>query len=177
MCYEEGNYPKHGHRHSKHGYHRPKHGGFCFPFTGRDIGKMKQMAGHFMKNFMGGFGRYVPYNSEDLGDSYLITIPLPGRTKENVEVSLIGRNLNIKAKKPKIIEKEESAEKAKEESESHPFPWRGFTFIDVNMDIQLPADADEDSISSKIANGLLRIKLGKKPAKNINIDDEGSTQF
>lgn len=172
MCHEGRDHPKHRH-------HHPKYGGFCFPFTGRDIGKIKQMAGHFMKNFMGGFGRYVPYNSEDLGDSYLITIPLPGRTKEDVEVSLIGRNLNIKAKRPKIIEKEESAEKARDESESHPFPfpWRGFTFIDVNMDIQLPADADEDSISSKIANGLLRIKLGKKPAKSINIDDEGSTQF
>jgi HSP20 family molecular chaperone IbpA len=42
------------------------------------------------------------------------------------------------------------------------------------MDIPLPADANEDSIVSKMANGLLRIRIGKKPAKPININEEGS---
>ena len=39
------------------------------------------------------------------------------------------------------------------------------------MDIPLPADADENSITSKMANGLLRIRVGKKPAKPIDINE------
>ncbi|KKM71779.1 hypothetical protein LCGC14_1427250, partial [marine sediment metagenome] len=46
----------------------------------------------------------------------------------------------------------------------------GFTFIDVNMDIALPADADTDTIVSKMANGLLKITFGKKPAKKIDVN-------
>ncbi len=47
---------------------------------------------------------HIPYNIEDLGDSYLITVPLAGRTKEDVIVSLINKHLNIKAAKPQIPE-------------------------------------------------------------------------
>ena len=34
------------------------------------------------------------------------------------------------------------------------------------------ADADENTVSSKMANGLLKITVVKKPAKNINISEE-----
>jgi len=40
------------------------------------------------------------------------------------------------------------------------------------MDIPLPADADENTISSKLTNGLLRITIGKKLAKKIDINEE-----
>jgi len=70
---------------------RMMHG--CIPINPRDIAKMKRMAHHFMKDFMGG---YIHHNIEDLGSVYLITIPLPGRTKEDVKVSLINKNLNVR---------------------------------------------------------------------------------
>jgi HSP20 family molecular chaperone IbpA len=37
------------------------------------------------------------------------------------------------------------------------------------MDIELHENADLDSIKSVMANGLLRIKVGKKPAKKVDI--------
>ncbi len=142
----------------------------CFPFNPQQIQNMKKMAHHFMRGFM---GNQIPHNIEDLGESYLITVPLAGRTKEDVKVSLINKNLNIKAEKPKIPEKEGIKEKPEEEQSGNeccaPNFGKGFTFIDVNMDIHLPADADTDTILSKMANGLLKITFGKKPAKTIDV--------
>jgi len=139
-------------------------------FTPQDIAKMKSMAGHFMKNFMGHFGNYIPHNIEDVGEMYLITVPLPGRTKEEVKVSIINKIINITASKPNIPEREGAEQKPKRKGSS--FPGMGFRFIDVNIDVPLPADADENLVSSKMANGLLRITVNKKPAKNIDINDE-----
>lgn len=156
-------------RHHEHGYK-----GFagCFNFSPQDIAKMRRMARHFMHGFL---GSHIPFNVEDLGDSYLITVPLAGRTKEDVKVSLINTNLNIKADKPKIPEREQIKEKPKEKESTQdfcpPFFRKGFTFIDVDMDIPLPVDADTDTLISKMANGLLKITMSKKPAKNIDISE------
>ena len=147
----------------------PPHGQFCF--SPGDIAKMKHMAGHFMKGFMHQMGSFIPYNIDDLGTEYLITIPLPGRTKEDVKVSLINKNINVEAKKPEVSEKE-GKESKESPNECCGIPFRGFRFIDVNMDIPLPVDADENSVSSKMGNGLLRIMVAKKPARNINISEE-----
>jgi HSP20 family molecular chaperone IbpA len=158
--------------HGPHGHHGRKGMFGCFPFDPQMMHKMKRMAKHFMRGFM---GNQIPYNLEDLGDSYLITVPLAGRTKEDVKVSLLTNNLNIKAEKPKIPEREKLKEKPEEEGSPNeccgPSFWKGFTFIDVNMDIPLPAGADTETIVSKMANGLLKITFGKKPAKKIDISD------
>ena len=62
----------------------------CHPPMGlRGMHGLGKMAGHFMKQFMGQCGCGIPHNVEDLGDSYLLTVPLPGRTKDQVKVSLI----------------------------------------------------------------------------------------
>ena len=152
-------------------HHHPKYMHGSFNFSPRDIARMKNMAGRFMRGFM---GAGVPHNVEDLGDSYLITVLLAGRKKEDVQVSLIDNHLNVKAGKPVIPEYEGRETKNKSEEEEFCFPGHGFSFIEVDMDIPLPPDADTDSISSKMANGLLRITLGKKPAKHIDIHTEGS---
>ena len=80
-------------------HHGPKGFAGCFIFGLQDIRKMKHMAKHFMHGFM---GSHIPFNLEDLEDFYLITVPLAGRTKEDVKVSLINKHINIKADKPKI---------------------------------------------------------------------------
>jgi len=157
-----------GPRHHGKGYGPGQMHG-CMPFNPRDIAKMKQMAHQFMGSFMGG-GDYIHHNIEDLGSEYLIIVPLPGRTKEDVKVSLINKHLNIKANKPKVPEHEKVTEEPKKQG--FPFMFKGFRFIDVNMDVPLPADADENKITSKMTNGLLRVIIGKKPAKPIDITDE-----
>ena len=150
-------------------HHHVPYGQFCF--SPNDVARMKQVAGHFMKGFMQQMGSYIPHNIDDLVTEYLITVPLPGRTKEEVKVSLINKNINVEAKKPNISEKEGKDVKETQE-ECCGFFTRGFRFIDVNMDIPLPADADENTVSSKMGNGLLKILVTKKPAKNININEE-----
>ena len=161
--------------HGSHGPHGMKGMMGCFPFSPEQMHKMKHMAKHFMRSFMGGQGSHIPHNIEDLGENYLITVPLAGRTKEDVKVALINNHLNIKAAKPKIPELEKVEEKPEGEVSNKnccsPQFLKGFTFVDVDMDIPLPVDADVDSIVSKMANGLLKITVGKKPAKNIDISD------
>jgi len=144
----------------------PRHMHGCMPFNPRDIAKMKRMAHQFMGGFM---GDYIHHNIEDLGSEYLIIVPLPGRVKDDVTVSLINKHLNIKANKPKVPEHEKVTEEPRKQG--FPFMFKGFTFIDVNMDVPLPADADEN----KMTNGLLRVIIGKLPqpvAKPIDISEE-----
>ncbi|MFW9821896.1 MAG: Hsp20/alpha crystallin family protein [Candidatus Thorarchaeota archaeon] len=173
----QDNRPPHGHQ-NPHGPHGPgeHHGrrgmGGCYSFDPRMMQKMMGMAKHFMRGFM---GNHIPHNLEDLGESYLITVPLAGRTKEEVKVSLLDNHLNIKADKPKIPELEKVKEPTEEGTASNeccgPSFWKGFTFIEVDMDIVLPADADTETIVSKMANGLLKITFGKKPPKKIDISE------
>jgi HSP20 family molecular chaperone IbpA len=154
----------------KHNIHGYKGFAGCFNFSPQDIAKMKRMAKHFMHGFLGN----IPFNVEDLGDSYLITVPLAGRTKEDVKLSLINKHINIKTSKPKIPEREHLKEPKEKESTQDfhpPFFRKGFTFIEVDMDIPLPVDADTDTLVSKMANGLLKITMNKKPAKNIDISE------
>jgi HSP20 family molecular chaperone IbpA len=144
----------------------------CFSFGPKDIAKMKSMAKHFMHGFM---GSHIPFNVDDLGDFYLITIPLAGRTKDDVKVSLINKNLNIKADKPEIPEKGDLKEKSDEKKSVQdccmPFFRKGFSFIEVDMDLPLPADADTETLISKMANGLLKITMNKKPARKIDVSE------
>ena len=153
-------------------YHGQKGFAGCFNFSPHDIAKMRRMAKHFMHGFM---GSHIPFNVEDLGDFYLITVPLAGRVKDDVKVSLINKHLNIKADKPKIPERESLKEKPEEENSAQdwcmPFFKRGFTFVEVNMDIPLPVDANTETLFSKMANGLLKITMSKKPAKKIDISE------
>ena len=140
-----------------------------FPFAHGFAPFMKKIAQH-VDECMGKFGSWVPYNLEDRGDGYLITVPLPGRTKEEVTVSLIGNNLNIKAAKPKT----EGESKEESGHPRHPFMRFFFSFMEVDMDIPLPANANLDSIKSVMANGLLKVKIGKKPSKKIDVNDAGN---
>ena len=158
----------HGHRHAGHpqGFNFGAMCG-CSP---KDMKMFGQMARKWMHAFMGGYEGGVPYNLEDKGDHYLISVPLSGRTKEDVKVSLINNTLNVKAEKPKFDEEDTKSDDKKAEG-AIPFTAHFFRFVKVDMDIQLPADADKDTIKSLMQNGLLRIKVGKKPPKNIDVDD------
>jgi len=145
----------------------------CEPhFRGKGMPPFMHMFRKHIKNCFQMFGGGIPYNVEDLGESYTITIPLAGRTKEDVKVSLINNYLNIKAPKPEFAQKKSQGTEAQEKDPG--FLWKMFLFIDVNIDIPLPADANIEAIKSAMSNGVLKIKIGKKPSKNINIDDENN---
>ena len=168
MCNEYGHGPEHKHSHGCY----PKAFVGCMPF-GRH-GPM-QLKGNLFKHLKGclqGFVSNILYNIEDLGENYLITVLLPGRTKDDVKVSLINGYINVKAPKPKLAKKANETEV--ETEDIHSFLRKTFIFIDVDMDIPLPPGADADVIKSAMSNGLLKIKVGKKPAKNIDVSDENN---
>ncbi len=150
-------------------------GNCCDPKAmGGNIPNMMKMFKHHAGNFMRHQGNFIPYNLEKRDDGYLITVPLSGRTKGDVKVSLYNKTINIKAEKPKV--EEEKKEEAEGDKNLHgaSFFRNFFNFIKVDLNIPLPPDADEDDIKSVMANGLLKIKVGKKPARTINVDDENN---
>jgi len=172
MCDEHGfRTPRARHPHAEHPFGMGL--GAMFGCGPEDMKRMGQMARKWMHAFMGGYEGGVPYNLEDKGEHYLVSVPLAGRTKEDVKVSLINNTLNVKADKPKFDGEEPKKEEKKAEGPI-PFTANFFRFVKVDMDIQLPTDADKDSIKSLMQNGLLKIKVGKKPPTNINISDENN---
>ncbi|MBY9007402.1 MAG: Hsp20/alpha crystallin family protein [Candidatus Lokiarchaeota archaeon] len=143
-------------------------------FLNMDMGHMaKKIMGH-VKHCMSNFEGWVPYNIEENENNYLITIPLPGLSKDDVKVSLISNNLNISAKKPSEEIKDKKPEDQKEDINCGGVIFKDLLNYlwnkDVNLDVPLPSDIDREKIISKMNNGLLKIKIEKLPPKNININ-------
>ncbi len=142
----------------------------CEPFFGHHgIPPFVKMFREQMKACCGNLWSDVPYNVEEVNDSYIVTVLLPGRAKEDVKVSLINNYLNVTAPKPKDAQAKPEDDKTKKIGGYLRY---SFKFVDVDMDIQLPADANADDVKSVLTNGVLKIKVGKKPAKNINVSGE-----
>ncbi len=153
MC-NTGNYAKYG-----------AHSRFSGPV------KFRMACGPRMRWWPGLYSHgYIPYNMEDLGEEYLITVPLVGRSKEEVSVSLINNILNVSATKPKS-ERDAVKESEEEKKKERVYQRKYYSFVDVNMDITLPRDADIESVSSKMSKGLLEIRMRKIPGKNIDITE------
>ncbi len=165
MCFEGSFNPRFRHSHFR-----------CSP---HDIAGLKGMISKGMKYGMKIFEGWVPHDIQEHENEYLITIPLPGLTKDDVKVSIVGRNLNVTAKRTKSDEKESVSDESKKSYGVYgaPFFMDFFSWMskkDIDLDIPLQADADENLVKPKMANGLLEIKIGKKPAKNIDINTEGN---
>ncbi|MBA7701908.1 hypothetical protein ES703_110655 [subsurface metagenome] len=165
MCFEGSFNPRFLHSHFR-----------CSP---HDISALKGMIFKGMKHGMKFFEGWVPYDIQEHENEYLITIPLPGLTKDAVKVSIVGRNLNITAKRSKSDENKGVSDESKKSYGVYgaPFFMDFFALMskkDINLDIPLQIDADENMVKSKMANGLLEIKIGKKLAKSIDINTEGN---
>ncbi len=136
----------------------------------QNIAIITPMARKYMRKYFVKQGSFVPYNMEDLGKKYLIQVLLPGRTKEDIEVLLIGNLLNVKAAKPKRTRKNAPIEKV-DENQKFKYARQFFEFIDVNMDIPLPPDVDLQTIKSRIDKGILEIKLEKRLQQMLEVQD------
>jgi len=149
------------------------------PFFGKEIAGMIQGIVSQMKNSMGSFEGWVPYDIEELEDCFKIIVPLPGLAKENVKVSLINGCLNISTTKPESEEEEGKNIKSEKYRGKGTFPFVRSWFSalwdkQINLDVPLPPAADENNVKSAMKNGLLKIKIGKKPAKKIDINDNNT---
>jgi len=148
--------------------------GFHAPFFGKQVAGMVGGIMSQVKDCFGSLEGWVPYDVEEMDDYFKITVPLPGLSKEDVKISLINGCLNISSKRPKSDEQEKRRAKSDTYCGCGSFPfgarwYSAFWEKDINLDIQLPPTIDENNIKSVMKNGLLKIKIGKKPAKKIDI--------
>lgn len=155
-----------------HGYEKAIHRGINpMPF----IGILNHFKGYF-QNFEG----WIPHYIEEFETYYMIVVPLPGFAKEDVEINLISNSININGKKKEAIPEQEQSKSPEQKESKYPRShfikeifdrlWnKGF-----NLEISLPDNVNKEDIKSKLVNGLLKIKLGKKEPEKINIDIENN---
>ncbi len=162
-----------------YGYERNVHyRGGAMPFFSLGMSSMfKDLLNH-MKDHIKDIERWIPYYIEEYNENYMLIIPLPGFAKEDIQINLIGNTINIKAKKKEsVVEKNKIPEQKGNKFPGNQFIKAIFTNLwekGINMDIPLPSDINKSEIKSKMENGLLKIKLGKKEPEKINIDIENN---
>lgn len=156
----------------KHPHHPPP----PFPPSfGGEISKMVRGVMEHVRDCFGNFKGWVPYDVEEFEGYYVIKVPLPGLTKEDVKVSLINGTLNISTS----IKKKEPNETEQKTHGKGPYPFMGQWFSEIwerpiNVDIPLPVNANKEAIKSIMKNGLLKIKIEKKPPKRIDVESSDS---
>ncbi len=108
-------------------------------------------------------GRWLvaPTDIVDQGDLYEVRADLPGVRKENVEVSLVGRTLQVEGK-----EMREKEEKGKN------YVTRERAYGGFSRSVLLPEDVVSDKISAKYEDGVLTVTVPKahpEPTRKIPV--------
>jgi len=85
---------------------------------------------------------------------YQVSIDLPGVAKENVKITIEGRNVTVSARTQRDESKKEGERLIYRERSSSSFA-RAFT---------LPEEVDQESSQAKLENGVLSLTLSKKRA-------------
>lgn len=155
--------------------HQAHFKGNAMPDFGRPLSSIIRGMMSHMQHGWRSFEGWVPHYTEEYKDYYRIMVPLPGFSKKHLEVNLISDNLNIKAKREGNDIDEKVREKKPEKLDRNQIIKEIFTNLwenGVNLDIKLPSNVNTDEITSKMADGLLQIKVSKKEPKTINIDEE-----
>lgn len=92
---------------------------------------------------------------DETENEYIVEIELPGMNKEDIDLNVKNNSVEVKAKKKqeKSDEKEEGSFYAK-------------SFAGFYQSITLPEDADSDNIEAEYKNGILTLKIPKKPSSD-----------
>ena len=82
-------------------------------------------------------------------DMFVLELAVPGLTGDEIDISVLGRRLEIRANIPE-----------QDKSDRH-YAYRGIDNGLVSRTIDLPTSVDLDSISAGVENGLLVVKMPK----------------
>lgn len=122
---------------------------------------------NFDRFFSVGHGDRAPRSpSLDVAETergYKVSIDLPGVAKEDVKITIEGRQVNVSARTQREETKKEGERVIYRERASASFA-RAFT---------LPEDVDQESSQAKLENGVLLLELSKKrvaAAKQLTIN-------
>ena len=90
----------------------------------------------------------------DRGDEYVVSADLPGYRKADIDVSLRGDQLHIRAER----------EDAAEESEAGRYLRKERRHRSVDRSVSLPEPIDEEDVAAECRNGVLTVTLPKQRA-------------
>ncbi len=83
-------------------------------------------------------------------EEYKIKADLPGISKENVDISMLGNTLTIKGER-----------KESHEEKEHNFYKKEITYGSFQRQVILPEDIDSDKIKAAYDNGVLELRIPK----------------
>ncbi len=98
--------------------------------------------------------QFPPMNFYETENEYLLTVLLPGVSLEDLELSITGNVLTLKAKRDEIS-KSQIPEESFRRQERPQGEWE--------RSISLPDRVDEENLSAELANGILKVRLPKAP--------------
>ena len=96
------------------------------------------------------FPRLGNYNIRETESEYIITIPLPGVRKEDINLYLVDNKLVLEVNSQRRAEKKDKNEE-----------FISVGVINIRQEIPLPINADKNSIKAEYRNGLLVIRIKK----------------
>jgi HSP20 family protein len=98
----------------------------------------------------GGMG--LAFDVEERGDEFVITAPIPGMKSENVDISVLGDTLHIRA---------ERQEERREEREDRRWVLREQRYGTFERMLTLPSAVKADQAKAEFQDGMLTITLPK----------------
>jgi HSP20 family protein len=116
----------------------------------------ESMGGGAMEK-LGGGGASV--DVADRGDEFVVTADLPGYREEDIDVTLRGDHLQIRAES----EREPSEESDEEDGR---YIRKERSHRSVNRTVTFPDDVDEENVSAEFRNGVLTVTLRKMTASD-----------
>jgi len=104
-----------------------------------------------------------PAEAIDEENAYRLTLDIPGVDPKDVDVSVIGSTLTIKADRRRQDQPAQSAEgqQGPETTRARHFLFTELQYGVVRREFGLPEDADRQRISAEFRNGLLTLTIPK----------------
>lgn len=100
------------------------------------------------------FGAHAPVNIRETKDAYVLDVVAPGFEKGDFKINLDGQTLTISSEK-----------KTEQKTENEKQIRREFSFRSFSRSFTLDENVDADKINAKYDNGVLKLTLPKKEAK------------
>ena len=111
---------------------------------------------------------FMPYTLKASATEYLITMPLPGFDRENVDVSVKGHHILIEARKER--KKPEEGKKGYRKIRSvGGFLWKKRY---IHVLVPVPEKIEAESVKAKLSKGVLTVTFKRTPGTKINVDVE-----
>ncbi|RPE09078.1 Hsp20/alpha crystallin family protein [Chitinophaga lutea] len=106
------------------------------------------------------FGQHAPVNIHENKESYVLDVVAPGFDKGDFKINLDGQTLTLSAEK----KTEQTAEGDKQIR-------REFSFRSFSRSFTVDENIDADKINAKYENGVLKVTLPKKEAKQETVKE------